>query len=243
MLRIAIAGFQHETNTFGTVKAGIEEFEVADSWPGLLTGTSIISGTEGMNLPVAGFVDAALSDPEIELVPVLWCAAEPSAHVEDDTFEQITALIIDGICGAGTLHGIYLDLHGAMVTETHEDGEGELLRRVRAAVGDEVPVAVSLDLHANITNEMVEHASTLAIYRTYPHLDMAATGARSFAQLRSQIAGASYEKSFRQVPFLIPLSASTRVQNRAAPCMQVSKSSRHCQIALRISPLASPRRI
>lgn len=189
------------------MKAGIGEFKMADSWPGLLTGTSIVSGTEGMNLPVAGFIDAASSDPDVELVPLLWCAAEPSAHVEDDAFERIAAMIIDGLRGAGKLDGIYLDLHGAMVTETYGDGEGEMLHRIRAAVGSEIPIAVSLDLHANITNAMVEHASTLTIYRTYPHLDMAESGARSFAQLRSLIGGVRYEKVFRQVPFLIPLSA------------------------------------
>ena len=81
MPRIAIAGFQHEINTFGVTKAGMHEFEIADSWPGLLKGNAVLSGTAGINLPIAGFAATAQKDPTIELLPILWCAAEPSAHV------------------------------------------------------------------------------------------------------------------------------------------------------------------
>ncbi|MEX0301813.1 MAG: M81 family metallopeptidase, partial [Leisingera sp.] len=113
--RIAIAGFQHETNCFGTTKAGLAEFEMADSWPAILHGGEVIAETRGMNLPIAGFAKAA-EDAGMELVPILWCAAEPSAHVTDDAFETICAKILDGVHSAGPLDGIYLDLHGAMVT-------------------------------------------------------------------------------------------------------------------------------
>ena len=71
---------------------------------------------------------------------------------------------------------VYLDLHGAMVTEDFEDGEGELLRRVRAAVGEQVPIVISLDYHANVTPEMVQHSDGLIAYRTYPHVDRVETG-------------------------------------------------------------------
>src|SRR5947207_5242744 len=75
--------------------------------------------------------------------------------------------------------GVYLDLHGAMVVETFDDGEGELLRRVREAVGPRIPIVASLDLHANVTRAMIERADALVAYRTYPHVDMAETGARA----------------------------------------------------------------
>lgn len=215
MPRIAIAGFQHETNTFGAAKATLRDFEIADSWPRMLEGAEVIPDTAGINLPIAGFADAALGDPSIELVPLLWCAAEPSAHVTDDAFDSITKKITEGLRAAGPLDGVYLDLHGAMVTESHADGEGEILRRVRAVVGDDLPVAVSLDLHANITAEMVDLASFIAIFRTYPHLDMAATGARCLAPLLAQIAGARPAKAFRQGDYLIPLSAQ---YTGAEPC-------------------------
>ncbi len=215
MPRIAIAGFQHETNTFGLTRAAFRDFEVADSWPPLLTGGDVISGTAGINLPIAGFAAAAGADPSVELVPILWCAAEPCSYVTDDAFERISGMLIDGLQQAGPLDGIYLDLHGAMVTESFDDGEGELLRRLRARFGDDLPIAASLDLHANITAQMVELATTFAIFRTYPHLDMAATGARCFPLLMSQIAGARPCKAFRQGQFLIPLSAQ---YTGAEPC-------------------------
>ena len=88
-------------------------------------------------------------------------------------------MLLDGIRDAGAIDGIYLDLHGAMVTESCEDGEGELLERIRDLVGHAVPIAVSLDLHANVTRRMVDHASAITIFRTYPHLDMAETGGAS----------------------------------------------------------------
>src|SRR5690606_24413262 len=94
-----------------------------------------------------------------------------------------------------------------MVTEHHQDGEGEILRRVRAVVGPEIPVVASLDLHANVTPEMVAHSNALVIYRTYPHVDMAETGARAFALL-ARIQGARpLAKAFRQIPFLMPLTS------------------------------------
>src|SRR3546814_11453936 len=74
---------------------------------------------------------------------------------------------------------VYLDLHGAMVTETYEDAEGELLRRIRAVVGPEIPVVISLDYHANVTPAMVEYSEGMAAYRPYPHVDRNETGERA----------------------------------------------------------------
>jgi len=207
MTRIAIAGFQHESNTFAPGRAGLAEFEMADSWPEMLTGTDVIEGTRGMNLPVAGFVAAAERAPGVTLMPILWCAAEPSGPVTDEAFQTIASRILDGIRRAQPVDAIYLDLHGAMVTESLQDGEGALLAMLRELVGADLPIVVSLDLHANVSADMVRGASAMCIYRTYPHLDMARTGARAFAVLRAQLAGARPAKAFRQVPYLVPLHA------------------------------------
>lgn len=215
MHKIAIAGFQHETNTFGATKAHFGDFEMADAWPPLLKGDAVLSGTAGINLPIAGFVEEAEAGGDCELIPLLWCSAEPSSFVTDTAFERIAQLILDGISSAAPLDGIYLDLHGAMVTESHQDGEGELLRRIRNRVGPDLPLVVSLDLHANVTASMVQHASALTIFRTYPHLDMAACGARAAQVLRQLLAGTTLFKSFRQLPFLIPLHAQ---DTGAEPC-------------------------
>ncbi len=215
MTRIAVAGFQHETNTFGATKAGYTEFVEADAWPGLLKGKAVLEGTAGHNLPMGGFVEAASADQGIELVPLLWCAAEPSAHVTNDAFDRISGMILDGLRSAGPLDGLYLDLHGAMVTESHEDGEGELLARIRRVVGPDLPIAISLDFHANLTEAFVDHTSALTIFRSYPHIDMAATGTRSFRLLQRLLSGEALHTAFRQAPFLVPLTAQ---YTGAEPC-------------------------
>ena len=102
---------------------------------------------------------------------------------------------------------VYLDLHGAMVTEHHDDGEGETLARVRKVIGKDVPLVVSLDLHANVSPEMMEHADALIAYRTYPHIDMADTGRACARHLALMLKTKQrFAKAFRQLPFLIPIS-------------------------------------
>ena len=205
--RVAIAGFQHETNTFVPFRTGFEQFRMADSWPRLLRGDEVISGTRGLNLPLAGAIDHAQGVGGLELVPILWCSAEPNGLVTNDAYRRICAMILDGLVSAGPIDGIYLDLHGAMVTESHLDGEGALLAQIRRQVGPDLPVGVSLDLHANLSAELVDHADAITIYRTYPHLDMAETGGRAMRELLRRIEGAARRAAFRQAPFLVPLHA------------------------------------
>lgn len=206
MARVAVGGFQHETNTFAPVKADFEKFSRADGWPALICGADLLPGIDGVHLPITGAVEV-LKDAGHDLAPLLWCSATPSAHVTEDAFERVAAMFLEDLKAAGPLDGIYLDLHGAMVTEHLEDGEGELLRRIRALVGPDLPITVSLDLHANVTPEMVEHADILEIYRTYPHVDMGETGARAAQALNALLNGASKpKKAFRQASFLIPLN-------------------------------------
>lgn len=208
MSRILIAGFQHETNTFAPVKAQYEYFERGEGWPGLTRGPAMFEVLPPMNISSGGFIKEAQRLGH-SLLPVLWAAAVPSSYVTEDAYERIAGDIIKGIkAHAGEFDAIYLDLHGAMVAEHHQDGEGELLSRVRAVVGPDMPIAVSLDLHANVTEAMVQHATLLCAYRTYPHVDMAATGARTARMLDQILTGKRPvpAKAFRRVPFLLPLT-------------------------------------
>ena len=162
MARIAVGGFQHETNTFAPQLAPFEEFEIRDSWPPLTRGPDLFDAVAGINLPIEGFVQAARSAGH-ELVPLLWCSAGPSSYVTEDAYE-------------------------------------------RAVVGD-IPVVASLDLHANVSRRMVDLASALTIYRTYPHLDMDETGARVLPLLEHLLRGGRLHAGFAQSPFLVPLPA------------------------------------
>jgi microcystin degradation protein MlrC len=202
MARIAIGGFQHETNTFAPSKADYAAFEDGGGWPGVQYGASIFPAVEGANIPAAGAIQA-LRALHHDLVGTAWAAATPSAHVTRDAFERITTEMVKALGAAGTLDGVYLDLHGAMVSEDYEDGEGEILRRVRETVGSRVPIVASLDLHANVTRSMVETANALVAYRTYPHVDMADTGARAARLLDRMLrSGRRVSAAFHQLDYL-----------------------------------------
>ena len=216
-MRIAIGGFQHETNTFAPTKADYRAFEQADSWPALQRGSSLIDAfNAGMNIPIAGFITEA-SKAGHTFVPLAWCHATPSAHVTEDAFERITGMIVDGLRDKKAYDAVYLDLHGAMVCEHVDDGEGEILERVRNVIGPDVTLVASLDLHANVTERMVMNADALIIYRTYPHIDMGETGARAAAHMEAIFKGLPKQaKAFRQVDYLIPLTAQCTMSEPAA---------------------------
>jgi microcystin degradation protein MlrC len=206
MTRIAVGGFLHETNTFAPTKATYDDFVHGGGWPAMAVGEDVLKTMRHINVGLAGFVEVAEANGW-ELVPTISCGASPSAHVTEDAYERIVKVMVDGIKAAGPLDAVYLDLHGAMVTEHLDDGEGEILARVRKAIGNELPLVVSLDLHANVTPDMVAHADALIAYRTYPHVDMAATGRAAAKHLELLLnTKQRFAKAFRQLPFLIPIS-------------------------------------
>jgi microcystin degradation protein MlrC len=206
MTRIAVGGFLHETNTFAPTKATYADFVHGGGWPAMAHGPEVLKVMRKINVGLAGFVEAAEAHGW-ELVPTISAAASPSAHVTTDAFERVMKEMVDGIANAGPIDAVYLDLHGAMVTEQHDDGEGEILARVRKVIGPDLPLVASLDLHANVSPEMIAHADALIAYRTYPHIDMADTGRACAKHLALLLkTGQRLAKAFRQLPFLIPIS-------------------------------------
>src|SRR6201747_1968998 len=206
MTRIAVGGFLHETNTFAPTKAVYDGFVHGGGWPPRREGTKLLEKMRNINVGIAGFIPAAEA-LGWELIPTIWCAASPSAHVTKDAYERVAKAIVDGVRAAGAIDAVYLDLHGAMVAEHIDDGEGEILSRVRKVIGGDLPLVVSLDLHANVTPQMAEHADALIAYRTYPHIDMADTGRAAARHLALLLRSKHrFAKAFRQIPFLIPIS-------------------------------------
>ena len=205
MARIAVGGFQHETNTFAPLKATLADFEQADAWPGLVTGAELFGAVKGINLPAAGFIDEAQSLSH-ELVPLLWCSAQPSAHVTRDAFETITQRLLAQLAQLQSLDAVYLDLHGAMVAEHIDDADGEVLARVRTLIGPDVLLVASLDFHANVSARMVEQADGLVSFRSYPHVDMTETGVRAAALLHDLLKVPARAKWHSSLPFLMPLT-------------------------------------
>lgn len=200
---ILIAGFQHETNTFAPSKATYENFERGEGFPMMVRGADVLA-LRDVNIPAGGFIRAAEAAGHT-LIPVIWAGASPSAHVTRDAFERISGEIVEA-ARTQTFDAVYLDLHGAMVAEHVDDGEGEVLARVREVVGAHVPIVASLDLHANVTQRMLSAADALVAYRTYPHVDMAQTGARAAELIERLMKGETLHRSSRRLPFLIPIN-------------------------------------
>ena len=168
MTRILIAGYQHETNTFAPSKADWAAFCRGDSFPAYNRGMAMQTQLTGVNIPIGGFIDEAKSRGW-QLIPSVWAGAIPSAHVTRDAFERIAQDICDDVRAALNhgLDAVYLDLHGAAVSEHLDDTEGELLARVRQLIGAR-PLIASLDLHANVTPRMLEQADASLEASTAP---------------------------------------------------------------------------
>ena len=184
MTRVVLAMMKHETNTFSPVPTDLARFSKGAERP--LEGEAVLAAYRGTGSCIAGFIDVAEA-AGAELVPSIAANAPPSGPVETAAYEYIRDTILESV--AGGCDAILLDLHGAMVTERHEDGEGDLLAHIRE-IAPEVPIGVTLDMHANLYPAMVEHADLIAGYQTYPHIDYHETGVRAarpiFAMLRGE---------------------------------------------------------
>jgi microcystin degradation protein MlrC len=211
MTRILVAGYQHETNTFAPSLADWTAFNRGESFPAFMRGQAVIDQLTGINIPIAGFMDAA-KRWQWQLVPSAWAGATPSSYVTQDAFERISQAILEDVQSALVqgLDGVYLDLHGAAVAEHADDSEGELIARIRQLVGPQIPIVASLDLHANVTQRMLTQSDALVSYRTYPHIDMADTGelAAQLMQRRLKL-GRKEPLHARRFPFLISLNAQS----------------------------------
>lgn len=201
-MRIVTARVNHETNTFSPVPTPLESF--TPRW-----GAEARTAAEGSPTPIGAFVDFAIARGATVDTPV-FAHANPSGPVDDAAFEAIADAIVQAAAGADA---VLLDLHGAMVTESLEDGEGELVARVRAAAGD-VPIGVALDLHGNISARLVDVADVIVGFATYPHVDLRETGERV-----ARIVGLMLDEGLRPAMALAhpPMLAHTLCMNTFVP--------------------------
>ena len=167
MKRVLTGRFMHETNTFSIVKTDMalwrrRDFHTENEIPSVFRGTRSALGATFEAADKYGWT----------LIHPVSANANPSGTVTDDAFDTIGGLILGAAERQGPIDGVLFHLHGAMVTESHEDGEGELLERLRGVLGPDIPIVVTLDLHANVTKKMADNASALIAFRTYPHIDM-----------------------------------------------------------------------
>ena len=195
-MRLLVAMMKHETNTFSPVPTGLARFE---DWL-LHRGNAAASALRGTNTPFAAYLDLAEAAGAGIVTPIA-AEAMPSAPVQRAAYEAMVEAILEPL-GRGGIDAALLDLHGAMVAEGEDDGEGGLLERMRRIAPD-LPIAVACDLHCNLTARMVENCDVLVGYKTYPHIDMYESGERAGRILLRALAGeAAPVMAWGQVPLL-----------------------------------------
>lgn len=165
--RVLIAQIMHETNTFSRLATGEDAYRRRY----LVTGPAMAEQFRGTRTEIGGFLEAA-DKFGWELVHAIAANATPSGKVTAECWALLKGAVLDALDKEGPVDGICLALHGAMVTETEDDAEGALLTAIRRKIGRKVPIAITLDLHANVSDEMAEQANAIIAYRTYPHIDL-----------------------------------------------------------------------
>ena len=176
-MRIAIAGFMHESNTFNPLHADRAAFAAQS----LTFGPALLDEWRDAHHEVGGFIEAAAVE-RFELVPILMAWATPSGPVTGAAFEEITSRLVEDLVRQRP-DGLLLALHGAMVAEAHPDADGEVLARIRQALGPDFPLVLTLDLHGNLSERLISQGPAAVAYRTYPHVDQRPCGRRAASLL------------------------------------------------------------
>lgn len=201
--RIGIASVIQESNTFSPRQTTMEDFARGI----LLAGSAAAARQVGDEW---GGAARAVASRGHTPVPIARAWAMSGGTLTADAFGALCQLLRDNLNAAGRLDGLYLGLHGALVAEGIPDADGELLRAVRGQLGDDLPIAVSLDLHANVTPLMAANASFLIGYRTYPHIDQAATGMKAAHLLVNRIeTGERLQTVLAKAPMLLPAESQS----------------------------------
>ena len=175
-MRIATGGVSHETSTVLRTRTTIDDFKFRK---GLFRGNEIIDRFRGTNISTGGFIDGA-EENAFELIPLLWTFAEPSGLIVREDYEALKSEFLELLQRAesetGPVDGLLLDMHGAMVIDGIDDGDGDFISAVREVIGPDRPIVVTQDLHSNHTKRRVEAADALIGFDTYPHVDQAERG-------------------------------------------------------------------
>ena len=213
MKTVAIGGIMHESNTFSDTPTDFDAFhtsvddEIINAW----------ADTHHEMGGFIGFIESA-AQHEYTLYPTLMASATPAGRVTDAAFARLTDMLIQRLkVSAPTYEGLLLALHGAMVVESYPDGDGELLRRLRTVFPAEFPIVVTLDHHANVSEQMVNLSTALVIYKTNPHIDQRQRGLQAFALMHCILSeGITPTQSLSKPPMLLNI----RYQNTSAEPMR-----------------------
>ena len=200
-MRVAIGSIFQESHSFSPVPGSWEHFGPQE----ILRGPEIIAQRIGTRTELGGAIQVAQSYG-FEIVPTLSAMSTASAGpILQTVFEALLAELVTRIKEAGSLDGIFLALHGGMLAEHVQDASGAILAAVRTAIGTEIPLVCSLDLHANVTRQMVDSATAIAGYHTFPHIDLFESGWRGMELLTKILTGhVRPTMAMRKIPMILP---------------------------------------
>ena len=228
-MRVAIAEFKQETNTFVPRPMTLADFEAWHLWHG----QKVIDGSRDTNVEVAGFLDV-LEGTGIEIVPIIATFALSGGRVTSETYENLLGQLLDGLRANGPYDGVLLALHGAMVTSDNDDPDGRTISEVRELIGPEVPFVVTMDLHANVTALNAAKCDAIVGFKTSPHIDQRDTGQRG-ARIMMKILteGAKPAMAFVKIPMVVP--ASTHIHHLPGPFKRLMDATREYETGALLS--------
>ena len=220
-MRIGIAFFYHESHSFSPVKTTIQDFINE----GYFKADQIFDVYTNTKTEVGGFIDVLRTFKEVEIVPLLCAAAIPSGPVSKETYDYIEAELFSVLDHAPQLDGLLIALHGAMVIEGIENAEEHLLKKIREKLGSSLPIATSLDLHANISPSMVDITPYQFGFKTYPHIDMYEQGVNAAKALMNYLLTGEYHEAVCiKLPMLLP---SVNMRTAEGPMAKMIELARH----------------
>jgi microcystin degradation protein MlrC len=200
-MRVGVAAFLHESNTFLSVPTTLEHFH-STSWT---EGSGVRDRWAGALHEIGGLLDG-LDAEGLQVVPLVATYAVPGGTVTSEAFDAIADRITSLIREAMPLDGMLIALHGATVAENYPDADGEILSRVRSVLGVDAPLIVTLDLHANISRRMAEYSDALICYRSNPHLDQRERGIEAARLMARTLRGeARPVQALESPPWVIPI--------------------------------------
>ena len=169
-----MASIIQETNTFSLQPSTYADFESQGVW----FGEEIVAKSSGLNLEIAGAI-SRLQELGYEAIPIMRAWAMSGGTLEESSFTRLRDELKAGIESADALDGVILNLHGALVSDNEFHCDARFVEDIRSALGAEIPLIVTHDLHANVGTRIVAAATAVIGYKTYPHVDQGDTGARA----------------------------------------------------------------
>jgi len=205
MKKIICGQFKQETNRYSP---GVSDEKAYRKREYIWEEAALRAHFTGTKTELGAFFDVLDPCEDIELVPVMALNASPGPVTAQGIWDQVAERLLEAIDKQPHVDGVLLALHGAMVTEEMEDGEGQLLQRLRLRLGPDVPIVTTLDLHANVTARMIENATALVSCDYYPHTDFYETGLRAAKILQQAVTGTAkpvmrWHKLSMLFPFVI----------------------------------------